>query len=467
MSASEVFAINFTFSPLYFPSTSLRLSFFFDHTKKPPPGILPVRLRTKKALLITPLLTVPPLLPSSPLFPHFTYRNTPKKTMESEVTALELCAATVLNREPGRYGHILLLMGGDEDGHANHTLRATLERGLRTRWLPHLNLHTHSEVQQVAAWLYSTDLGQSERKEDSGSEDIDIDIDIGTPQSYQSYQSSPARDRLPQSARLHPRRRIGVLHNLHLASPEVQASLIGALQHNTVYGAGERKLKLLTVVATCDARHASSLLHPLKERFAIAAHVDNPCLPDSLANSVHDLLATDPASTIRKLFGDHELHPPTGVYMCTQVQRYLSQCVRRCRVNPDSTMQLPSHGIMTELQQTLKVLSVVLRGRQFVTPEDVKMCLPYLLFHRISLAATVTLAPEEEGAEEQLLLLPKMHKWVDSYWSVSSNEDMLHSVLSSMLQNGDTPALNTYNANLTVHAWTHVVSIIGKVGVPI
>eukprot|EP01061_Rhynchopus_euleeides_P020503 TRINITY_DN33350_c0_g1_i1.p1 TRINITY_DN33350_c0_g1~~TRINITY_DN33350_c0_g1_i1.p1 ORF type:complete len:388 (+),score=113.74 TRINITY_DN33350_c0_g1_i1:288-1451(+) len=384
------------------------------------------------------------------------------------VTVLELCAATVLNREPGRHGHMLLL--GKED--TNHALRGTIERGLRARWLPHLNITPAMEVQQLAAWLYSTDLGQTERKEDDSC-DSDEDMDTHTPV---SYQSSPARDMISHGSRLHPRRRVGFLHGLHRATPDVQACLVGALQHSTVYGAGERKLKLLTVVATCDTECLSQLSHRLRERFAIAARVTDPHLPDRLPPSVHELLAQDPGVTPRKIFGDHELVPPSGVYLSTQVARYLNQCVRRCRVHPDTTLQHPTHGVHTELAQTAKVFAVVSRGRQFVTPEDVRTLLPYMLFHRVMVAPSVSLAAAvdeggggrqgvDEAGDEVLMLLPKVaQRWADSCWAVPANEDLLHSVVASVC---DAAPAAQYNAVLADSTWAHITAVVGRVPVPL
>ena len=395
------------------------------------------------------------------------------------VDVLELCAAAVLNRSPPHCGHVLLLhKPGTSD--PDHALRAYVERGLRSsRKLPHITLSPAVGVEALAEWLYAADLGQAEGRKErpgrDGGEDTASDSEVS------SLYDGATPTTTPQNAALHhlldARRRVAFVHRLHLASEEVQACLVGALQHNTVYGAPVRKLELLTIIATCDAVSLAQVSHVLRERFFAAACLSPDVtasrqpLPSNgessykLSKSVHQLLAEDPVVSSEKIFGARgKIHPETGVYVDSAVLRYLLQCVARCRSSQDCSVLTPSHDLIGASCRGLRAFSVVSGKRDFVTPEDVRRLLPHMLFHRTVVNPTVAL---DEADDSSLIVLhPKQHRAPETYWNSCMNEDLLHCVVASVY---DTTGASSepFTASLAASAWTHVNSVLSKIPVPL
>ncbi|KAJ9468974.1 hypothetical protein DIPPA_35593 [Diplonema papillatum] len=403
--------------------------------------------------------------------------------MMQNASTLELCAAALLLRQHLMNGHLLLSIGEDnvnltgpdcgeaeqQEAHDGQVLRVGIERALKccTR-IPFLTMTDNTVVQTVASWLYTADLGQAEGKlwnddDDCGS--YRDEPDLAENDAKRALSTSTCDLDGEENMALHTKRRLVLLHNLHHASSEVQDCLVGALQHNALYGAGARHLKLLTVVATCSDKHMQRVSHRLRERFILCARVNRRSLPsvqqEKLRPQVQRLLASDPSLAAETVLGNAAcLYPASGVFLCSPVHRYLLACVSRCKQHPDATLAVPCHNILPLAVAAVKAFAVVTSDRYFVSPEDVRAAMPHALCHK--LLVSPVLIDEPDGPR----LAPLALRRKDNVWCNKLNEDMAHGIIECFDPREPTQCSAAYYADAANASWNFITHVVGRIPVP-
>ena len=186
---------------------------------------------------------------------------------------------------------------------------------------------------------------------------------------------------------------IVLVDEINRATPRTQSSMLEAM--------GERQV-------TIDGR-AYSLPQP----FLVLA-TENPVefegtfpLPEAeldrflLRVSLGYPSATEEMQILTRLEGEHPIHTLGSVvtpeelrdftalrrevYMEDSLRSYLVELVARTRSHPDLELGVSPRGTVA-LFDTARMLAA-LRGRNFVSPEDIKYLAPYVLAHRVKVGA--------------------------------------------------------------------------------
>ena len=362
--------------------------------------------------------------------------------MQHDMSYLNLCAASLLLREPGQCGHMLFSLEEDEElgdeelRVENERLKSQIECGLHCGIMPSLIITQSTAVMDVAQWLYAADLQK--------------DDDLPSPDAS----SGGSRG----ATSMHPKNRPVFLQNLHRASPEVQSCLIGVLQHGEVYGAGERVCYHLTVLGTVSDKKLLKMHHSLRERFTVAART-TPEKPPPLATQAQRLLENHPGEAIVKILPSSS---QSGVFIQSAVHRYFLQCIRSCRQHPDVGLSIPSHSLLSNSVKLLRVYISVTTSREFATPEDVRSVIPHLLFHRLSLQPHI-----EQMEDGPILLPPSKHK--TSYWSAKINEDASLGIANSLIDHDLPGSLRcaAYQSAAAKSSWDFVKNEVGRIPIPL
>eukprot|EP01062_Namystynia_karyoxenos_P046306 TRINITY_DN3464_c0_g2_i1.p1 TRINITY_DN3464_c0_g2~~TRINITY_DN3464_c0_g2_i1.p1 ORF type:complete len:628 (+),score=136.35 TRINITY_DN3464_c0_g2_i1:114-1997(+) len=269
-----------------------------------------------------------------------------------------------------------------------------------------------------------------------------------TPRPGRSVEGAPLEPRRDwQLVRPHRLRAVLLLVDLHRGRPGAHDCLVDALEHRRLQGRGlQRDIEHLTVVATCPARRLAQLPRRLRERFLVCAFAPRRAarLPPSppLDPAARSALSRDPQQAVRELLGHagrgRSIYPPTGVVLSSAVLSYMHQCVQRCRQHPD-VREVPCQLYMRHADCSVRAIAKA-RGRDFVTPEDVRALIPHLLAHRLRVAPQLDIT-DPEGVTAMAALVPHGAKPQDRspnalaatrYWSSRSNEDMLWCVTAAI-----------------------------------
>lgn len=198
---------------------------------------------------------------------------------------------------------------------------------------------------------------------------------------------------------------IVLIDEINRASPKTQSALLEAMQerHVTIEGDTHRLPDPFMVIATQNPWETEGVF-PLPEtqidRFSLAISVSYPS-PDVELNILakdHELKGLEPK--VEPVISREELleaiAESSGIHVEEKVMKYIVEIVRKTREIPEIVLGVSPRASVI-LLRAAKALAAV-RGRKYVTPDDVKYLTPYVLWHRIKLSPKIVgfITPEEK-----------------------------------------------------------------------
>jgi len=176
---------------------------------------------------------------------------------------------------------------------------------------------------------------------------------------------------------------------INRATPRTQSALLEAMSEGSISIDGEqRKLPSpFMVIATQNPVEATGT-YPLPEsqmdRFLMRLRMGYPSPEEELqllrdGGTETDLGGLQPVMTIAELHGLQKLIP--SVHLETSLRRYLLDAVLETRKSPDLLLGVSTRGALS-WQRSARALAL-LRGRAFVTPDDLIDTAVPVLAHRI------------------------------------------------------------------------------------
>ncbi|MBH5317732.1 MoxR family ATPase [Paenibacillus sp. GSMTC-2017] len=178
---------------------------------------------------------------------------------------------------------------------------------------------------------------------------------------------------------------------INRATPRTQSSLLECMEEKQVSVDGETKLldRPFMVIATQNpVEHQGTF--PLPEaqldRFLFKIKMGYPSTDEGLA-LLKRFKDQDPLSTLQPIAGNEEIEVAQQVYSSVRVEddvlNYLLAIVEATRKREDISIGVSPRGSQALLRAAQ--VHAILRGRDFVTPDDIKAMAKPVLAHRLSL----------------------------------------------------------------------------------
>lgn len=184
-----------------------------------------------------------------------------------------------------------------------------------------------------------------------------------------------------------------LVDEINRATPRTQSSMLEAMgEHQvTIDGRAYPLPQPFLVLATENPVEFEGTF-PLPEaeldRFLLRVSLGYPSVEEELAILTR-LEGEHPIHTLGSVVTPEELRAFTAlrrnVYMEDSLRGYLVELVARTRSHPDLELGVSPRGTVA-LFDTARMLAA-LRGRNFVSPEDIKYLAPYVLAHRVKVTA--------------------------------------------------------------------------------
>jgi MoxR-like ATPase len=178
---------------------------------------------------------------------------------------------------------------------------------------------------------------------------------------------------------------------INRATPRTQAALLEAMQERqvTLDGVTRRLPAPFLVMATQNPIEYEGTF-PLPEaqldRFLIRLSLGYPAEEDEI-QILRNLRKLHPIETVAQVVDGVELlqlhDAVSDVHVDSSLERYIVTLVRTTRAHPDLALGASPRGSLA-LYKTAQALAV-LRGREYVIPDDVKTLVPLTLAHRLIL----------------------------------------------------------------------------------
>ncbi|MBN1310414.1 MAG: MoxR family ATPase [Anaerolineae bacterium] len=173
------------------------------------------------------------------------------------------------------------------------------------------------------------------------------------------------------------------------ATPRAQAALLEAMQERqvTIDGVTYHLPMPFLVMATQNPIELEGTF-PLPEaqldRFLLRISMGYPQQAEEI-QVLRNLKKQHPIETIRQVVDGLEMvsliDPVSSVYIDETVERYIMTIVHTTRVHPDIALGASPRGSLA-LYKCSQALAA-LHGRDYVTPDDIKLLAPYALCHRL------------------------------------------------------------------------------------
>ncbi|MFB6166120.1 MAG: AAA family ATPase [Haloarculaceae archaeon] len=181
---------------------------------------------------------------------------------------------------------------------------------------------------------------------------------------------------------------------INRASPKTQAALLEAMEEGqvTVDGETHQLPEPFFVIATqnpVEQEGTFPLPEAQKDRFAVKTSLGVPSLDGELELLDRRAGRTDQTPTVEPACAERDVRllrdAPERVHVAEEVRRYVAQLCRATR-DADRVVAGVSPRGTQRLFEAARALAAV-RGREYVTPEDVKSLAEPVLAHRLVLTA--------------------------------------------------------------------------------
>jgi len=207
-----------------------------------------------------------------------------------------------------------------------------------------------------------------------------------------------------------------IMHQLILAdeinraSPRTQSSLLEAMQESSVSveGITYRLPEPFFLVATRNPENFTGIF-PLPEgqldRFGLSFSMGYPS-PENEVTILNRFKTQNPLENLKPVCSSKVItairKAVRSIYIKAEIEDYLVQITGKTRKSG-----IFRYGASTRASQHLLLAAqtnAFLEGRNFVIPEDIRFCAPYVLSHRLSLSAeSLTEIPDTETAVRKLI----------------------------------------------------------------
>lgn len=193
---------------------------------------------------------------------------------------------------------------------------------------------------------------------------------------------------------------------INRATPRTQSSLLECMEERQVSIDGETKQleSPFMVIATQNpVEHQGTF--PLPEaqldRFLFKVKMGYPSNEEALA-LLKRFKSADPLASLEAVAGAAEIEAAQRAYSTVTVHddvlRYLLQLVERTREREDVSIGVSPRGSQALLRASQ--VHAILKGRDFVSPDDVKAMAKPVMSHRLTLRG---MARGEQGATERII----------------------------------------------------------------
>jgi len=208
---------------------------------------------------------------------------------------------------------------------------------------------------------------------------------------------------------------IVLVDELNRAPPKTQAALLEAMQERqvTIEGYSYPLERPFLVIAT-QIPYGSIGTYPLPEvqidRFAFKIKITHPSQEEEMKILENvDYIET---GQVNKVVDNNELieliNSTKNVYVSEPVRRYIVSLVFNLR-NSNSLLEGPSTRASIWLMKASRAYALV-KGRNYVIPDDVKFVAPHVLRHRLQLKKELVEQVNEEQIIEQALTITPVPK---------------------------------------------------------
>ncbi len=192
-----------------------------------------------------------------------------------------------------------------------------------------------------------------------------------------------------------------LIDEINRNTPKTNSAILEAMQEGQVTITGETlplplPFMIIATQSPIEFHGVFPLPEVLVDRFLLSMNVDYPSAEEEvlIASRLGAPLNNKTAPTVSKDQFQHLIDQAKEVYMAPQVQSYIVELVQKTRqVTGISLGASPRASIA--LSRATRA-SALLRGRMFVTPDDVKQYAPLVLRHRLIPSASAGTASMDE-----------------------------------------------------------------------
>lgn len=191
---------------------------------------------------------------------------------------------------------------------------------------------------------------------------------------------------------------------INRATPRTQSSLLECMEERQVTIDGETRTldRPFLVIATqnpIDNQGTFPLPEAQLDRFLLKVRMGYPSEADSM-EILKRFKAANPLDTIQAVVEAEEIVQVqdhyTQVHISDDILKYMITIVEKTRVHPDVILGASPRGS----QALLKAVQAyaVLQGRDYVSPDDIKLMVPSVLGHRIILKSSFKMKADPTGS---------------------------------------------------------------------
>ncbi|MCP8615297.1 AAA family ATPase [Salirhabdus salicampi] len=197
---------------------------------------------------------------------------------------------------------------------------------------------------------------------------------------------------------------------INRGTPRTQASLLEVMEERQVTIDGEQ-VSIRTpflVIATQNPIESNQGTFPLPEaqldRFLFKVKMGYPTLEEE-KQILHTYRGQEGESKLATILTREDIHllqkKTKSVKVAQAVEDYALHVVRFTRNHPDIELGISTRGALALIKASQAL--AVLKGRDYVTPEDVKGLVPYVFEHRLVLSMEATVRKNVEQVVQEVI----------------------------------------------------------------
>jgi MoxR-like ATPase len=180
-----------------------------------------------------------------------------------------------------------------------------------------------------------------------------------------------------------------LVDEINRASPRTQSSLLESMAEGQVTSDGfthplEQPFFIIATQNPVEMAGTFPLPEAQLDRFLVAMNLGYPSYEDEV-NILEREEHADPLDLVQPMLEQSDIlalqEAARAVDVVRSLKEYIVQIVTATRVHPDVVVGVSPRG-GAALQRCSQALALI-RGRSFVTPDDIKMAAPAVLSHRL------------------------------------------------------------------------------------